>query len=60
MQNSSIYQLQSVLRGISPLIGRRLLVRSDTTVAQLHEVFQIDAEAGSFLVREGGAMRSCP
>ena len=78
-----LYQLQSVLRGISPLMGRRLLVRSDTTVAQLHEVFQIafgwddegdrttkrpatgkafqiDADAGSFLVREGGAMRSCP
>ena len=26
----SVYQLRVVLRGISPLIGRRLLVRSDT------------------------------
>src|ERR1039457_3226111 len=32
-----IYQLRLVLRGISPLIWRRLLVRSDSTVAQLHE-----------------------
>jgi hypothetical protein len=36
-----IYQLGAVLRGISPLLWRRLLVRSDTTVAQLHEVLQI-------------------
>jgi len=27
-----------VLHGISPLIWRRLLVRSESTVAQLHEV----------------------
>jgi len=32
-----IYQLRVVLRGISPFIWRRLLVRSDSTVAQLHE-----------------------
>jgi Plasmid pRiA4b ORF-3-like protein len=36
-----IYQLRVVFRGISPLIWRRLLVRSDSTVAQLHEVLQI-------------------
>jgi hypothetical protein len=36
-----LYQLRAVLRGISPLIWRRLLVRSDSTVAQLHEVLQI-------------------
>lgn len=36
-----IYQLRAVLRGISPLIWRRLLVRSDSTVAHLHEVLQI-------------------
>ena len=36
-----IYQLRAVLRGISPIIWRRLLVRSDGTVAQLHEVLQI-------------------
>jgi hypothetical protein len=36
-----IYQLRVVLRGISPLIWRWLLVCSDNTVAQLHEVLQI-------------------
>jgi hypothetical protein len=35
-----IYQLRIVLRGISPLIWRRLLVRSDTTLAQLHLMLQ--------------------
>lgn len=34
-------QLPAVLRGISPLMWRRLLVRSGSTVAQLHEVLQI-------------------
>ena len=37
----SIYQLRVVLRGISPLIWRRLLVRSDTTLAHLHVILQI-------------------
>jgi hypothetical protein len=36
-----IYQLRAVLRGISPLIWRRLLVRSDTTIALLHQVLQV-------------------
>jgi Plasmid pRiA4b ORF-3-like protein len=36
-----IYQLRIVLRGISPLIWRRLLVQSDTTLAQLHLMLQI-------------------
>ena len=36
-----IYQLRTVLRGISPLIWRRLLVHSDSTIAQLHEVLQV-------------------
>jgi hypothetical protein len=38
---SPIYQLRLVLRGINPLIWRRLLVRSDTTLAQLHTILQI-------------------
>ena len=38
---AQIYQLRAVIRGISPMIWRRLLVRGDSTVAQLHEVLQI-------------------
>jgi hypothetical protein len=38
---TQIYQLRAVLRGISPLIWRRLLVRSDSTVAQLHQALQV-------------------
>src|SRR5215813_10473539 len=37
----SIYQLRIVLRGISPLIWRRVLVHSHTTLAQLHTILQI-------------------
>ena len=37
----SIYQLRIVLREISPLIWRRLLVCSDTTLAHLHTILQI-------------------
>lgn len=37
----NIYQLRIVLRDISPLIWRRLLVRSDTTLAHLHLMLQI-------------------
>ena len=37
----SVYQLRVVVRGISPLIWRRLLVPADTTIAGLHAVLQI-------------------
>jgi hypothetical protein len=37
----SVYQLRIVLRGISPLIWRRVLVHSDTTLAHLHAILQI-------------------
>ena len=37
----TIYQLRIVLRGISPLIWRRVLVHDTTTLAQLHEIIQI-------------------
>src|SRR5713101_9033545 len=37
----SVYQLRIVLREISLLIWRRLLVRSDTTLAHLHTMLQI-------------------
>ena len=36
----AIYQLRVVLRGVSPLIWRRLLVRSDSTIADLHATCQ--------------------
>ena len=35
-----VYQLRVVLRGVSPLIWRRLLVRSDSTIADLHNALQ--------------------
>ena len=37
----SIYQLRIVLRGISPLIWRRVLVPSNTTLAHFHTILQI-------------------
>ena len=36
----SVYQLRVVLRAVSPLIWRRVLVRSDTTIADLHTTLQ--------------------
>ncbi len=36
----SVYQLSISLRHISPLIWRRLLVSSDTTIAKLHNIVQ--------------------
>jgi hypothetical protein len=36
-----VYQLRVVLRGISPLIWRRLLVPGDQTIADLHVVLQV-------------------
>jgi Plasmid pRiA4b ORF-3-like protein len=37
----TVYQLKVALRAITPLIWRRLLVTSDTTIAQLHDIVQI-------------------
>src|SRR5437764_1240982 len=37
----SVYQLRIVLRGISPLIWRQVLVRSDMTLVDLHTLLQI-------------------
>jgi len=36
-----VYQLRVVLRWISPLIWRRLLVAGDTSIAGLHDVLQV-------------------
>lgn len=38
---STVYQLRVVLREISPIIWRRLLVRADTTLAGLHDMLQV-------------------
>jgi hypothetical protein len=38
---TTIYQLRLVLAGISPMIWRRLLISSETSIAQLHEYIQI-------------------
>jgi hypothetical protein len=35
-----VYQLRIRLCGVSPLIWRRLLVRSDTSIAELHHLIQ--------------------
>ena len=37
----SLYQLRIVVCGISPVIGRRILVHSDTTPVHLHAIQQI-------------------
>jgi hypothetical protein len=36
-----VYQIRVVLRGISPLVWRRLLVGVDSTVADLHQILQL-------------------
>ena len=37
----SVYQLRVVVRGVSPLIWRRLLIPADTSIAGRHAVLQI-------------------
>src|SRR5260370_23397400 len=37
----SIYRLRVVLNGVSPLVWRRLLVSSETNLADLHEILQL-------------------
>ena len=41
ISNPVIYQLKVVLLGISPMIWRRIKVRSDNTIADLHYIIQI-------------------
>jgi hypothetical protein len=38
---SEVYQLKVWLKGISPMVWRRLLVRGDSTIADLHYTLQI-------------------
>jgi len=37
----TVHQLRIVLRGVSPLVWRRLLVPSDTTISELHALLQL-------------------
>ena len=37
----SVYQLRVVVRGVSPLFWRRLLIPADTTIAGLHAMLQV-------------------
>lgn len=39
--SGEVLQLRAVLRGISPLIWRRLLVHRDTSIAHLHHILQV-------------------
>src|ERR1035437_1850642 len=41
VSSPEIYQFRAVLCGVSPLIWRRLLIASETSVAQLHEILQL-------------------
>ena len=40
----TIYQLKVALVGISPTIWRCLLVRNDSTIADLHHILQMTME----------------
>src|SRR5690349_366985 len=40
VSSRAIYQLRVVLRGVSPLVWRRLLVAGDASLAELHAILQ--------------------
>ncbi len=55
-QAVQVHQLRIWIREISPQIWRRLLVRSDSTIAQLHDALQIafgwtDEHLHQFIIR---------
>jgi hypothetical protein len=61
-----VYQLRITLREVSPLVWRRVLVRSDTSIAQLHDTLQIamgweDAHLHQFRIhgKAYGVYREC-
>jgi hypothetical protein len=61
-QTPCVYQFKVALRGISLMIWRRLLLRSDHTIADLHYAIQIamgwsDAHLGLHWGAEAGAAR---
>ena len=41
LDSAAIYQLRIYVEGISPMVWRRILVRGDTSIADLHEIMQI-------------------
>ena len=41
LQGVSVYQFKVMLRGISPVIWRRVLLRSDQSIADLHYAIQL-------------------
>jgi hypothetical protein len=58
-ESDEIYQFRAVLRAITPLIWCRLLVRSDSTLADLHEILQVafgweDVHLNRFKIRGRG------
>ena len=54
-----VYQLRVVLRGVSPLIWRRLLVRSDATVADLHRTLQVPSGAATSICIASSSRGGC-
>jgi hypothetical protein len=56
IDSAVVYQLRIYVKGISPMVWRRILVRSNTTIADLHEIMQIlmdwyDVHLHHFLIR---------
>lgn len=52
----SIYQFRIYVKGVSPMVWRRILASGDTTIAALHEIMQIlmdwyDVHLHHFLIR---------
>lgn len=56
LNSVAVYQLKIYVEGISPMVWRRILVRGDTTIADLHEIMQklmdwYDVHLHHFLIR---------
>ena len=48
----SIYQLRAVLNGVSPLVWRRFLLSSETSLADLHKILQLSFGWSGFYLYE--------
>ena len=56
LNSVAVYQLKIYVEGINPMVWRRILVRGDTTIADLHEIMQklmdwYDVHLHHFLIR---------